>query len=207
MKNRKKNQKSRVLALNKGLIPVDFKDPRDAFRIACKGNAFFFDNNWMRYTLDEWIMENCLKKNGGLALGEFNDEMNTVKYEIPVPPVMVLEYYEKVQPLNISPTRENIWKRDGAACAYCRKPLKLSEVTLDHIHPKSKGGPNAWFNLAACCAECNLKKADELLHNIHDMELSIEPFVPKRTSILYRLESWEVENMPEFWKHFFVEFK
>jgi len=39
------------------------------------------------------------------------------------------------------------------------------------------------------------------------MELSIEPFIPNRTSILYQLNAQEIENMPEFWKHFFVEFK
>lgn len=205
MKN--KHEKTKVLALNRCNIPVDFKDPRDAFRIACKGNAFFFDTNWTRYTLDEWIIEHCMKTNGGLALGEFKEEFNTVKYEIPIPPVMVLKYHEKVHPLFISPNKENIWKRDGAACAYCRTPLKLNEVTLDHIHPKSKGGSNDWLNLVSACQTCNCKKADELLHNIRDMELSVQPFIPRRTSILYRLDAYEIENMPEFWKHFFVEFK
>lgn len=204
---RRKGDKRRVLALNRCNIPVDFKTPEDAFRIMCKGNAFAFDTNWMRYTLDEWITENLEKRNGGLALMEFDEDMNTVKYEIPVPPVIVLEYYEQVRPLNLSPTRENIWKRDGAACAYCRKPIKLKECTLDHVHPKSKGGDNSWTNLVAACTECNCKKADEFLHNISDMELSVNPHAPNKTSILYLLSVEEVEQMPEFWKHFFVEFK
>lgn len=199
--------KRKVLTLNKAMLPVEFKEARDAFRIACKGNAFFFDVNWNRYTLDEWIMEHCYKKNGGLALGEFVEDMNTVRYEIPVPPVLVLEYYQKVRPINIALNRENIWKRDGACCAYCREPLKLSEMTLDHIHPQSKGGPNTWTNLVSSCQPCNCKKADELLRDIHDMELSVEPFVPTPSSILYRLSTEEIEDMPEFWKHFFVEFK
>lgn len=197
----------KVLALNSACIPVDFKDPKDAFRILCKGNAYIFDINWTRYTLDEWIIEHIEKTNGGLALGEFNAGVNTVNFEIPIPPAIILQYYEKVRPIRINPTKENIWKRDGAACAYCRVPLKLNEVTLDHIHPKSKGGPNTFCNLVASCQECNNRKDDELLHNIHDMELSVEPFVPNRTSILYTLSPNEVEEIPEFWKHFFVEFK
>ncbi len=207
MRKKDKVGNRRVLALNSVCIPVDFKDPKDAFRILCKGNAYIFDVNWMRYTLDEWIIEHLEKKNGGLALGDFDGEVNTVNFEIPIPPVIILQYYETVRPLQINPTKENIWKRDGAACAYCKKTLKLEEVTLDHIHPRSKGGSSAWFNLAASCQECNCKKDDELLQDIHDMELSIEPFVPKRTSILYCLGVAEVENMPDFWKHFFVEFK
>lgn len=208
-KNKKKSRMKarRVLALNSGLIPVEFKEPEDAFRLLCKGNAYAFDTNWNRYSLDEWIIEHTEKKNGGLALVEFDEDMNTVKYEIPIPPVIVLEYYAKVRKLHLSPTKENIWKRDGASCAYCGKDLKLSEVTLDHVHPQSKGGPNTWENLVASCTDCNFKKDDELLHNIRDMELSVEPTRPKPTSILYRLSVSEVENMPDFWKHFFVEFK
>jgi 5-methylcytosine-specific restriction endonuclease McrA len=206
-KKRKSGIGTKVLALNRSMIPVDFKDARDAFRIACKGNAYFFDTMWRRYTLDEWIYEHVEKENGGLSLGEFNADMNTVKYEIPIPPVMVLEHYEAVTPIHVNLNRENIWKRDGACCAYCKKPLKLSEVTLDHVHPRAKGGKNSWMNLVASCQPCNNKKADELLNDIHDMELSVEPFAPTRTSILYRLSTTEIENMPDFWKHFFVEFK
>lgn len=207
LKNKKNKIKQKVLALNRALIPVDFKDVKDAFRIACKGNAFFFDTNWNRYVLDEWIMEHCLKKNGGLALGEFTADINTVKYEIPIPPVMVLEYYEEIRPIRISLNKENIWKRDGARCAYCGIDLKLNDVTLDHVHPKSKGGTDSWTNIVAACVSCNSKKADELLHNIRDMELSVVPTMPTRTSILYRLSTDEIEFMPKFWKHFFVEFK
>jgi len=192
---------TKVLALNRGCIPVEFKDPRDAFRLLCKGNAYIFDVDFNRFSLDEWIMTSMK------TLGEFDANMNTVKYEIPVPPVIVLHYYEKVQRITMNPSRENIWKRDGAACAYCRKTLKLSEATLDHVHPKSKGGPNTWTNLATACMECNQKKDDELLHDIHDMELSVDLFVPNKTSILYTLEPHEIETMPEFWKRFFVEFK
>lgn len=197
----------KVLALNAAMIPVDFKDPEDAFRIACKRRAFFFDTQWMRYTLDEWILEQMEKKNGGLKLGEFDSNMNTVKYEIPVPPVMVLEHYERIRPITINLNRENIWKRDGAACAYCRKELKLKEVELEHVVPKCRGGPYTWCNIVASCTECNRKKADQELKDIHDMELSIKPFMPVATSILYRLTPKEIENLPEFWKHFFVEFK
>ena len=196
--------KRKVLALNKALIPVDFKEPADAFRIACKGNAYFFDVNWNRFTMTEWMEDkDCLRE-----IGEFgNQNMNTVKFEIPVPPVVVLEYFDRVHPITIHPNRENVWKRDGARCAYCKCDLIFNESTLDHVHPKSKGGPNTWKNLVISCKECNLKKADELLHDIHDMELSVEPVVPNITSILYRLSATEIENIPEFWKHFFVEYK
>ena len=191
----------KVLTLNNAMIPIDFKDPKDAFKLLCKGTAWAFDVDFRKYTLGEWILEKC--KN----LGEFNDTMNTVKYEIPIPPVIVIGEFKDVVKFHIRPTKANIWKRDGASCAYCGKSLKLKDTTIDHIHPKSKGGKKHWLNVVASCRECNELKADKLLHENAKMELMKEPFVPKPTSVLYKLTKSEVEEMPEFWKSFFVEFK
>lgn len=41
-------------------------------------------------------------------------------------------------------------------CSYCgeRKP----GIGIDHIVPRSAGGPNDWTNLTACCNQCNGRK-------------------------------------------------
>ena len=44
-------------------------------------------------------------------------------------------------------------------CAICDKKLG-SDITLDHIHPKSKGGENNWRNYQAVHKICNELKAD-----------------------------------------------
>ena len=46
----------------------------------------------------------------------------------------------------------------GDRCAYCGRPA--TSWTLDHIIPKSKGGPTRRWNLARCCAECNGSKSN-----------------------------------------------
>tara|TARA_B100000405_G_scaffold222511_1_gene158203 strand:- start:1058 stop:1546 length:489 start_codon:yes stop_codon:yes gene_type:complete len=46
----------------------------------------------------------------------------------------------------------------GDRCAYCGRPA--SSWTLDHIIPKSKGGPTRRWNLVRCCAECNGRKSN-----------------------------------------------
>lgn len=43
-----------------------------------------------------------------------------------------------------------------------RRP-KMTWSTVDHIHPKSQGGLNAWHNYCAACPNCNTKKADNSL--------------------------------------------
>lgn len=44
-------------------------------------------------------------------------------------------------------------------CAYCGGP----SGTIDHITPRSQGGPNRHTNLAAACQRCNSRKADRSL--------------------------------------------
>ncbi len=54
--------------------------------------------------------------------------------------------------------------RDGCNCAYCGiKFEKVEEITLDHVYPKSLGGPNANKNILLSCSTCNGNKGNMLL--------------------------------------------
>ena len=55
------------------------------------------------------------------------------------------------------PTRSLIMKRDGYKCLYCGATENL---TIDHIHPASRGGENTWENMATSCNSCNVKKGN-----------------------------------------------
>ena len=54
--------------------------------------------------------------------------------------------------------RSKIKQKFGGVCAYCAAP-SLS-LTLDHVVPKSKGGPTTWYNLIPACYECNQSKSN-----------------------------------------------
>ena len=47
----------------------------------------------------------------------------------------------------------------GKPCCYCEVMLMRSDITSEHIIPKSKGGTIT----APCCQACNRQKADLLL--------------------------------------------
>lgn len=53
-------------------------------------------------------------------------------------------------------TRKGVLARDGHRCAYCGAPA----TSLDHVVPRSRGGPHSWDNVVAACARCNHTKAD-----------------------------------------------
>ena len=61
--------------------------------------------------------------------------------------------------------RRALVRRDGAACAYCGRPvgtgLPFSRPTLDHVVPVTRGGGNELTNLVLACKPCNLDKADK----------------------------------------------
>ena len=56
-------------------------------------------------------------------------------------------------------TRRAVFARDGWACQYCGA---RSNLTVDHVIPRSKGGPSTWENIVASCAPCNRRKGDML---------------------------------------------
>jgi 5-methylcytosine-specific restriction endonuclease McrA len=55
------------------------------------------------------------------------------------------------------PTRQLIYKRDDRTCGYCGS---IKDLTIDHIIPKSRGGPNTWENLICACVKCNVRKGN-----------------------------------------------
>src|SRR5437773_8960406 len=56
-------------------------------------------------------------------------------------------------------TRRAVFARDGWACQYCGS---RSNLTVDHVIPRSKGGGSSWENIVASCAPCNRRKGDYL---------------------------------------------
>ena len=56
--------------------------------------------------------------------------------------------------------RSIVLERDGHACTYCGSEKQLEG---DHIVPLSRGGSNAFANLATACRPCNLSKGSKTL--------------------------------------------
>jgi len=69
-------------------------------------------------------------------------------------PQIHLEDFDPPQRL----VRAKIKQKYNGVCAYCETPS--SSLTLDHVIPKSKGGPTAVYNLTPACYHCNQSKAN-----------------------------------------------
>ncbi|MCG7422236.1 HNH endonuclease [Micrococcus sp. ACRRV] len=76
------------------------------------------------------------------------------------PLVILLHQYVRVPHADAAAvSRKGVLRRDGHRCAYCG----AHATTVDHVHPRSRGGQNTWENLVACCLRCNSAKADRSL--------------------------------------------
>jgi 5-methylcytosine-specific restriction endonuclease McrA len=66
--------------------------------------------------------------------------------------------------------------RDGGACQYCG----ANAASIDHVHPRARGGTHVWENVVAACLRCNNKKADKTLAQL-GWTLPRKPYAPRDT--------------------------
>lgn len=61
--------------------------------------------------------------------------------------------------------RDSIKEAWNNRCAYCGRPPiddnSLTELTIDHVRPKSRGGEDRTSNVIPACAQCNQAKSSQ----------------------------------------------
>ena len=69
---------------------------------------------------------------------------------------------------------KRLWRRAikehfNCQCVYCGQNYELHELTLDHVHPRSKGGQDLTRNVVCACQKCNQDKGSRnWLHWMRD---------------------------------------
>ena len=92
----------------------------------------------------------------------------------------------KVPPVN----RREVLRRDGHTCQYCGSTKNL---TLDHVIPRSKGGPHTWDNVVAACESCNYSKGDRSLTEAR-MTLRTKPKAPLHPAVAFAEQFWSEQQ-------------
>ena len=94
-----------------------------------------------------------------------------------VPSIIRLKkYVKRPHHQRVAFNRKNVFRRDDNTCQYCG--LRSGDLTLDHVHPRSRGGDTSWENEVACCRKCNAKKRDRTPEEAK-MHLRRKPYAPK----------------------------
>lgn len=78
-----------------------------------------------------------------------------------LPSVIILKKYVRRQPVRPKFNFRGVFKRDLFTCCYTGKPLPPSQLTVDHVIPKSRGGQSTWENCVTASLEINSAKGNK----------------------------------------------
>lgn len=127
------------------------------------------------------------------VLAEGRHAIQGVSATFPVPSVIRLHQMVRRPRPRIRLTRREVFARDGHRCMYCG--VRSSELTIDHVMPRNRGGRHEWENIVAACRECNHSKGGRTPAEAH-MRLLQQPFRPAATpAVLFgdyakRYDAW-----------------
>ena len=190
-----------VLVLNKYYQAIRVVNVRRAFTLLCKQLAEVVhidtdergQSRWQNFNFESWQEVSALK-------AEFEpdgfDWIHTVRFQIAVPKIIRLLVYEKLPRQDVKFNRRNIYARDSNKCQYCGRKFPTTELSLDHVKPKSQGGRSSWENIVCCCLKCNVKKGGRTPEQAH-MHLITKPVKPRRSPVInirladQRYASWK----------------
>lgn len=179
---------SSVLALNRQYVAVHVVSARRAFCLLYKGAAEVIsveENLFQTYTFNDWLEVSLLESPLALEHHDDADWIRSVNFRIRVPRVIRLLRYERLPGNTVKFNRRNIFLRDENRCQYCGRRYGSQRLSLDHVLPKSRGGPTNWENIVCCCLDCNVKKGGRTPHEA-GMALMRPPRKPARNPLLFQ---------------------
>jgi 5-methylcytosine-specific restriction endonuclease McrA len=139
------------LVLNRNWQPVTFLPVQTAIVNVMRDMASILDPvDYLLLTFEEWV---AMKP-------ETDRWIRTPSQSIPAPEVVVLKKYGERPPRKVVFNRPNLARRDEFTCQYCGAELGERDLTIEHVLPRSRGGPTSWENCVAACEDCNARKAD-----------------------------------------------
>ena len=188
-----------VLVLNRSFCAVRVVSVRRALILLCRQIAEIVnieDKNWQSYDLTSWRDLSDMHRQ--FESRSSFDWIKGVSYDLIVPRIVRLLSYDKLPRNIVKFNRRNIFARDNNRCQYCGKKFPHSELSLDHILPRSRGGLANWENIVCSCLKCNVKKANRTPTEA-GMKLINKPVKPtKNPAVTLSLSRKKYSS----WKHF-----
>jgi len=144
----------KTLLLNDNFQIIAFITEKKAIKLLLKGKAEM---------LSGWIGRKIYSSNG------FIEHPATLK----------MKYHVALRPTKLIFSRKLVLRRDEYTCCYCYKKYKHTNLTIDHVIPKSVGGINSFTNCVTACLSCNRKKRNRTPEQA-GMVLKIQPSAPNK---------------------------
>jgi len=197
------SRKKYSLILASNYLPLSCKPIKKTLRYLINGQGRAMDTETgMLYTFEDWIESFTTS----IAM-DYQESIRSEKIWMMIPDIVVLDKpYKRHRSNSLKVVPKKVLERDSYTCGYCGKHLaKTWDRTMDHVFPLSKGGPDTYDNVTACCKKCNNQKANKTLkelgwtlrHKLIKPEDSILYHVP-RTKWLDSWRDYLKKEMSDF---------
>jgi 5-methylcytosine-specific restriction endonuclease McrA len=174
---------SSVLVLNRMYVAVHVIHVRRAICLLCRSLAEVIHIDAGHYTNHDFESWLAVSELNALDKQPDQDWIRSIHFELQVPRVIRLLEYDRLPRQSVRFSRRNIFARDDNRCMYCNRRLPPSQLSLDHVMPRSRGGNTSWENVVSCCVTCNIKKGGRTPQEAR-MKLLRQPVKPKRSPLL-----------------------
>ena len=183
-----------TLVLNRNWQPVNVATVARALVLLWNESALVVDpTNFQTFTWEDWSRQQ-------VPAGEAF--VQAIRMRLRVPEVITLTGYDRLPTGAVAFSRRNLFKRDHYACQYCGVQPGGAELTIDHVIPRSQGGPTTWANCVLACVPCNKTKANRTPAEA-GMLLRKAPVRPQWKPLYamheQRIESWSKFVSEAYW--------
>ncbi len=185
-----------VLVLNRHYMAIRIVGVRRAFSLLFRDLAEVVsleEGRYSNYNFDSWCEVSQLRRD---FEPDGHDWVTTINFHIAVPRIIRLLFYDRLPRNEVKFNRRNIFARDKNICQYCGKRFPTSELSLDHVIPRSMGGKAIWENIVCACTTCNVMKGCRTPKH-GGMKLIKKPAKPRHNSLAHihlgyrRYKSWK----------------
>ena len=157
-------------------------------------NADFRPLSYFPLSVLSWqdAITSVIKENVSVV-AEYDKWVSSPSTRMRLPSVVVLRDYVPLRK-RVAFTRFNVFLRDRFKCQYCGKRFASSQLTFEHVIPRSRGGETSWTNIVAACNPCNTRKDNRL-----DMKPMRPPRVPSLQELLAAKQAFPPGYLHETW--------
>ena len=173
-----------VLVLNRSFVAVHVTNVRRALTLLFRDLAEVIhveDGRFASHDLDSWRELSSLRSS--FSAESDDDWVRGVGFVLCVPRVIRLLACDRGPRQGLRFNRRNVFARDGNRCQSCGNTFPTSELSLDHVVPRSRGGDTSWENIVCACVTCNVRKGGRTPQEAR-MQLIRLPARPRRSPLL-----------------------
>jgi 5-methylcytosine-specific restriction endonuclease McrA len=166
-----------TLLLNNAWQPINTITARAAFTHLIKNNVVSLDqDSQLFHSFDTWN-----------TLASFYEDqpcLRSAKSLWRIPTIMVVSTKFFSRPKKKKLSLVELARLHDNVCQYCLNRYPVSDLTIDHVHPRSKGGTDDHSNRVLACRPCNSRKGSKTPWFNVNGEVPAAPLIPAISSLI-----------------------